>query len=431
MSFPLLDAAAPVDLALAIEHEAARLPLVVFTHLRWHGLFGRLQQMLTRLARHYRVHVVEEPVTTHEDAWLECKAAAPGIEVLVPHTRLSTATAPGFHDDQLPTVQALLADFARERGLAQPFLWLTTPMAIPLVAAFAPRAVIYDCMDELSLRPGAPHQLAQREAALLKEADVVITAGPSLYHARRGRHANVHCVPDAVEAEHFAPPAAGLAGSGIEAISARSIHAAIPGPRLGWFGAIDERLDLRLIAALADARPDWHIVLAGRLAAGIEPGALPRRPNLHWIGPQTHAILPHLLAHWDVCLLPLKCDASTQHANPPQTLEYLAGQKPVVSTPVRDVCALYGHIVRLAGDAGAFVDACRAALCERGPLRRQRRIDALIAVHSCTWERAVERVRRLMIEFAREPAGAPLELARVAVPGQALRAAAGARLTRA
>ena len=95
-----------------------------------------------------------------------------------------------------------------------------------------------------------------------------------------------------------------------------------------------------------------------------------------------------------------------RHAVPIEALEYLAGQKSVVSTPVHDIAALHGKIVRIADGPEAFVEACRAAMCERGPLRRQRRIDALIAVHSAGWERAVERIHRLLVEFAHEPARA-------------------------
>ena len=213
----------------------------------------------------------------------------------------------------------------------------------------------------------------------------------------------MHCIPNGVDADHFSPAA--LPASTIEAVSARSLHAAMPAPRLGWSGIVDERLDLDLVAGVADLRPDWHLVMAGPVV-GIDPASLPRRPNLHWIGPQTYAILPHLQAHWDVCILPMKCEAAARHASPAQALAYLAGQKPVVATPVHDVVALYGHVVRLARDADGFAEACRAAMNERGPVRRQRRIDALIAVHSCSWDRAAERVRQLLLEFARDPAPA-------------------------
>lgn len=394
MNFP---AAHPLPDGPLSDGSTQRPPLVVFASMRWNFDWQRPQQLLTRLAKHYRVLYVEEPMTTHQDAWLECTPAAPGVEVLVAHTRCDAA---GFHHDQLPVMGRLLAQFMRERGIAEPLAWLDTPAALPLAEALSPRGIVYDCHDDAAATSGDA-TLRHREARLIELADVVIAGGPSLYESLRGRHANVHCIANAVAGAHFAPPVG--AAKSIEAVSARAIHAAIPNPRLGFFGVIDERIDLDLVARMADLRPDWHIVMAGPLR-GIAPEALPQRGNILWLGAQTHAILPHLQAHWDLCLLPLKVDACAHRAAPLETLEFLAGQKSVVSTPVHDVVALHGHILRIADGAPAFVEACRAAMCERGPLRRQRRIDALIAVHSCTWDRAADRVHKLMVEFAHEPA---------------------------
>ena len=379
------------------EDPSSRLPLVVFSSLRWHFGWQRPQQLLTRLAMHYRVCFVEAPLTTHQDAYLECTQVAQGVDVLVPHTRCDPG---GFHDAQFPVLARLLAQFMREHAIVEPLVWLDTPDALPLVAALSPRAVVYDCHDD-SAASTAAGALRRREEQLLRVADVVIAGGPSLYESHRARHANVHCIANAVAPAHFAPPMP--ADKSIAAVSARAIHAAIPTPRLGFFGVIDERVDLDLLARVADLRPDWQIVMAGPLR-GVAPAALPRRGNLMWLGAQTYAILPHLQAHWDLCLLPFKVDACAHHAAPIEALEFLAGQKSVVATPVHDVVALHGHIVRLAHGAHAFVEACRAAMCERGPLRRQRRIDALIAVHSCTWDRAADRVHKLLVEFAHEPA---------------------------
>jgi UDP-galactopyranose mutase len=394
MNFP---AAHALPDGLLLDGSAKRPPLVVFASMRWNFDWQRPQQLLTRLAKHYRVLYIEEPMTTHRDAWLECTPVAPGVEVLIAHTRCDAA---GFHADQLPVMGRLLAQFMRERGVVEPLAWLDTPAALPLAEALSPRGIVYDCHDDAAATSADP-ALRQRQARLIELADVVVAGGPSLYESLRGRHANVHCIANAVDGAHFAPPVG--AAKSIEAVSARAIHAAIPNPRLGFFGVIDERVDLDLLARMADLRPDWHIVMAGPLR-GVAPDALPQRGNILWLGAQTHAILPHLQAHWDLCLLPLKVDACAHRAAPLETLEFLAGQKSVVSTPVHDVVALHGHILRIADGAHAFVEACRAAMCERGPLRRQRRIDALIAVHSCTWDRAADRVHKLLVEFAHEPA---------------------------
>jgi len=382
------------DIAL---HEGPnpRPPLVVFGAARWNFDWQRAQQLLTRIAMHYRVFYVETPHTTHADPWLEANEVAPGVEVLVAHTRCD---APGFHDEQFPVMQRLLAAFLRERGVVEPLAWLDTPAALPLAEALRPRALVWDCQGAAA---GDAHH--EREARLLALADVVLAGGPSLYESLRRRHSNVHCVANAVDAAHFAPPSP--ASKAIEAVSARAIHAAIPNPRVGFFGIIDERVDLDLVARIADLRPDWQFLLAGPLR-GVAPETLPQRRNLAWLGPQTYAILPHLQAHWDVCMLPLAVDACARHPAPIEALEFLAGQKSVVSTPVHDVTAQHGQIVRIADGAAAFVEACRAAMCERGPLRRQRRIDALIAAHSASWDRAVERIHKLLVEFAHEPAGA-------------------------
>ena len=400
MNFPTALALSGGPAFLVQDNSPARPPLVVFAAMRWRFDWQRPQQLLTRLAKHYRVLYVEEPVATHEDAWLECTAVAPGLDVLLAHTRCDTSA---FHADQFAVMGALLTTFLRERGIASPLVWTDTPAALPLVELLRPSAVVYDCHDDVAPRRDDP-VLRVHEARLMEIADVVLAGGPSLYESHRGRHANVQCIASAVDATHFAPPTP--AGKSIEAVSARALHAAIPNPRVGFFGVIDERIDLELLARMADLRPDWQFVMAGPLR-GVAPETLPQRGNLLWLGPQTYAILPHLQAHWDVCMLPLRDATTARHAAPIEALEFLAGQKSVVSTHVHDVVALHGHIVRLAEGANAFVEACRAAMCERGPLRRQRRIDALIAVHSCTWDRAAERVHRLMVELAHEPAGVP------------------------
>src|ERR1019366_4279076 len=89
----------------------------------------------------------EEPCTTPQDPWLECTEVAQGVEVLVAHTRCDAA---GFHDDQLPVMDALLAQFMRERGIVGPLVWLDTPRPLPLVDALNPRGVIYDCHDDVA-----------------------------------------------------------------------------------------------------------------------------------------------------------------------------------------------------------------------------------------------------------------------------------------
>jgi UDP-galactopyranose mutase len=222
-------------------------------------------------------------------------------------------------------------------------------------------------MDELSLFLGAPPELVRHEAELLEQADVVFTGGPSLYRAKRGRHPNVHCFPSSVDAAHFGRARAGAGAEADEAPDQR----ALPRPRLGYYGVIDERLDLPLLAAMADAHPEWQIVLVGPIVK-IDPGTLPRRPNIQYTGQRRYEELPGYLAGWDVCLLPFALNDSTRFISPTKTLEYMAAERPIVSTPITDVAEPYGEIVRLGDGTEAFIRACERALSADGDDRAQR-----------------------------------------------------------
>jgi glycosyltransferase involved in cell wall biosynthesis len=228
--------------------------------------------------------------------------------------------------------------------------------------------------------------MVQRETALLKRADVVFTGGPSLFEAKRGRHPNVHCVPSAVDADHYAPA---LDRRDDEAVR---LMAGIARPRLGFFGVIDERFDPELIAGIADAQPDWQLILVGPVVK-IDVAQLPARPNLHWLGQQPYERLPGLVAGWDVCLLPFALNESTRFISPTKTLEYMAAEKPIVTTPIHDVVSLYGDAVRVAATTDDFVAACAAALAERpedAAIRLERMREH---VSRTTWDKAAQTIR--------------------------------------
>ena len=384
---------------------SARIPLVVLSHLRWGFVFQRPQHLLTRLARHFDIFFVEEPVYVDDVPRMHRTGRFAQVEVLTPHTRERT---PGFSNGQLEAMKPLIAEFMAERGIAEPIVWLYTPMALPLVADMEPRAVIYDCMDDLASFKFAPPELVAREAELMAIADVVTTGGPSLYEARKDRHPNIHCLPSAVDVEHFAPR--NLDGSAPEAQVAAELHRTMAHPRLGFFGVIDERLDLALVAGLADRRPDWQIVMVGPVVK-IDPATLPQRPNIRWVGMQSYEALPHHLSHWDVCLLPFALNEATRFISPTKTLEYLAGGKPVVSTPIHDVVSLYGPAVRIGADADEFVHCIEQALAESPEERADWRVRAQAMVDSCTWDGTAAQIAGLLRPYAPSPQARPIPAA--------------------
>ncbi len=367
--------------------------LIVFSHLRWDFVYQRPQHLLSRLARHYRVLFFEEPVRGNLTPFLERFSPCHNLEVLRPHT---TIDAPGFHDAQLPELQPLLSEYLRDFRIDDYIVWFYTPMALPLLSELEPRAVIYDCMDELAAFKNAPRQMLQRESALLKRADLVLTGGPSLYEAKRDLHANVHCLPSAVDAKHYSPHSERAADP-----EADRLMADIPRPRLGFFGVIDERFDIELLQSLADADPRWQIVLAGPVVK-IDRAALPRGANIHFLGHQPYERLPHLVHAWDACLLPFALNASTRFISPTKTLEYMAAEKPIISTPVHDVAKLYRDAVAIAPSHAAFIEACRDALTEDAEARAVRIARMRRHVERTTWDAAARAIVHQIEELMKQ-----------------------------
>ena len=366
------------------------LPLVVFSHLRWDFVYQRPQHLLSRFARARQVLFIEEPVFDDRPAFAEMLTPSDNVRVLRPHTPIR---AGGFHDDQLPVMRDLVREAVSEAGFGEYCVWFYTPMALPLLQGLAPRAIVYDCMDELRAFKNAPRQLIQRESALLKIANVVFTGGPSLYAAKRDRHPNVHAFPSSVDVAHFA--------QGRDVAREHPLLAEVPRPRLGFFGVIDERLDQDLVAQVADAHPEWHICLVGPVVK-IDPETLPKRPNIHYFPQQSYHDLPRFLAGWDVALMPFARNESTQFISPTKTLEYMAAHRPIVSTPITDVVALYSEAVEIAGTPQEFIAACERALADDDAARRNRIAAMDRLTGSTSWDRTAEAMSRLIDDAQRE-----------------------------
>ena len=295
----------------------------------------------------------------------------------------------------------LLDDLCRAHHIVRPWLWYLTPMAHKFSAHLQAGVTVYDCMDDLSGFLGAPTELLELEKQLLIRADVVFTGGHSLFEAKQHLHRNMHAIPSSVDVAHFAA----ARSSTLEPPDQRQL----PHPRLGYFGVIDERFDIELVAGVASRRPTWQIILVGPVCK-VDPSALPRAANIHYLGIKSYGELPQYLAGWDVAMLPFARNAATRFISPTKTPEYLAGGKPVVSTSIRDVVRPYGELglAAIADAPDAFVDAVEMLMRERGG-DRQTRADAFLSTLSwdATWRqmrhhvRAAVTAQRKSVDFVR------------------------------
>jgi len=327
--------------------------LICFSHLRWNFVFQRPQHLMSRFSHDMTVIYWEEPmeIGPKETPYLQVRQAedAVNVRVVVPHL------PQGMPDDAREGTLARLLD-AHLASVPGPLIaWYYTPMMLPFSKHITPDVTVYDAMDELSKFKFAPEHLLSYEQELIDRADLVFTGGSSLFEAKKDRHHSVHCFPSSVDRCHFAKA------------RARQFDPAdqedLPKPRLGFYGVIDERFDTELLDKIAEMRPQWSFVMLGPVVKIAEED-LPRRPNIHYLGSKKYEQLPDYLAGWDVALMPFAMNESTEFISPTKTPEYLAGGKPVVSTPIKDVVRHYGHLegVGIASTADEFVGACEHAL---------------------------------------------------------------------
>jgi len=365
-------------------------PFIVHSHLRWDFVWQRPQQLLSRLARRGPVLFVEEPfhrddVTTPR---LELSRPCEGVYRAVP---MLPAALGGRYDESIAVVRSLLlkqmADDGALGGLFnRPIHWFYTPMPAPaMIGAFEERAVVYDCMDELSKFRFAPTELIDRERYLLAEADVVFTGGHKLMQSKARYHDNVHFFGCGVDVAHFASARS-------DVVDVPPEIARLDGTVLGYYGVIDERLDYELIGALAHALPDMHVVMVGPVVK-VDPNDLPQAPNLHWLGQRDYAELPAHLKGFDVCLMPFALNEATEYINPTKTLEYMAGGKPIVSTAIADVVHHFTPVVAVADSHDEFVALVRQAAME--PDEELIECGLEQAEHS-SWASIVSRMERII-----------------------------------
>jgi UDP-galactopyranose mutase len=335
--------------------------LICLSHLRWNFVFQRPQHLLTRFAKEQRVFFIEEPIYSLDSNYSEETAGVgrvdvsrheSGVWVVVPHLKEGLS-----EPEAIAAQQLLLAHLFAEHEIGKYIFWYYTPMALAFTRHLEPMAVVYDCMDELSAFKGASPILKECEAELFRRADIVFTGGQSLYEAKRNQHENVYAFPSSLDVAHFAQARTHKQDL--------ADQANIPYPRLGFYGVIDERMDLELLEGIAEARPDWHLVMIGPVVK-IDPASLPRRENIHYLGGKDYKQLPAYLSGWDLAMLPFARNESTRFISPTKTPEYLAAGKPVVSTSIRDVVRPYGQerLVRIADTVAEFVAAAEVAMKE-------------------------------------------------------------------
>lgn len=366
------------SVAIRPEYGQPKPPIIAICHLNWDWVWQRPQQFLSRLADNHPVLFVETHCTQTHESYTRTRVALnhPAVTILEMHL-----SAERWHDGDFIDMERrrilqdrLAGEFAGIYDNA--ILWFNDPMAVIAFAGqLGERMIVYDCMDELTQFHGAPPMLHQRERLLTHGADLIFCGGRKMRDKRLPYNSNTHFYGTGVDCGHF-----GRALT--KELEVDAEIAALPGPVLGYFGVVDERIDYTLLAALADAHSDWSIAMVGPIAK-VDSNTLPQRDNLHWLGGRPYGRLPAMTKGFAVCLMPFALNAATEFINPTKALEYMAAGRPVVSTALDEVRTNFSSVSRVAGTHACFIKMCRREVDSPAGTRIRRGLE--LAAEN-TWE---------------------------------------------
>ena len=224
----------------------------------------------------------------------------------------------------------------RRLGLAgRPLVtWFHYPLWVHYVGMLHEQLSVYECYDEHSAIPGLSlgeaRRIRESERELLGKVDLVFTTSQELLEAKRRYHQRIYCVPNAADVAFYAE------------VSDRSQPvdpnlAALPRPIVGYLGTIHTHTDIPLIRYVAEHRPEWTLVLVGKVdqrevAASDDFKALQRLPNTQILGWVDRDRLLSVCRGFDVCIIPYRRgSAFNRYVNPNKLHEYTAMGKPIVA----------------------------------------------------------------------------------------------------
>jgi glycosyltransferase involved in cell wall biosynthesis len=350
--------------------------MIVFCHLRWQFVYQRPQHIISRFSSTMKILFIEEPLHQSNENSENLIVISKTLHVLQPNVK------------DIESIAAILPNYIKNKTI--PIGWFYSASFSPLLEQLHFETVVYDCMDELSLFKGAPVHLINQEKYLMAYADIIFTGGKSLYESKKQLHANVYCFPSSVDEEHFAH-----ALNGIE-IATDIVN--LPSPVVGYYGVIDERIDLKLLHETSKKLPNVSFVMIGPLAK-IEDADLPKENNIYYLGMKSYDELPNYLKAFDIAMMPFALNDATKYISPTKTLEYMAAGKPIISTKITDVVRDYSDSVSLIESADEFCESIISLAEQKDRLPMQLRYNKIL--QNTSWDFTVNKMKSIIKEFAK------------------------------
>ena len=299
-------------------------------------------------------------------------------------------TVPQLPLRRLPSVEAFNRAFGRwavrralrRVGIGRRLSWFVVPHPGFLAGTLGEDLCVYYCIDDYAAHPGVDAEdIAARDAALSRRADLQFVAPPALLEGKRALNPHTVFAPHGVDADLFAQaqdPATELP----------AVAHGLPRPVVGYIGSLHSWIDIELIEWLARQRPQWSFLLVGH--AHVPLDGLRALPNVRLAGAQPYASLAGWAKAFDAAIIPYRLNRQVANANPLKLREYLAAGLPVVSVRNPEI-ETFSHLVRIADGREAFLAALDAAVTDHAADVVAAR---MAAVADQTWDARVDAVLR-------------------------------------
>ncbi|CAG4998952.1 hypothetical protein DYBT9275_02116 [Dyadobacter sp. CECT 9275] len=366
------------------------------------------------LAKYNRVYYVENPYTI-KDYWSSKGTArynlrkkyfslfntelvetdTPGLSVIIPPVLLSINFLPEgrFFRALLSFNEYLIAfklkRFIRKYGIDK-YLYINSfNFHYPLLAdRLKARLQVYHCLDPLVLAFERKHGCRSEDIVIAK-SDIVLCSSKQLFSEKQKINPATYFVPNAADLSHSIKVLDPL-------LQVNSLLAGVSKPVIGYFGAIERRIDYNLLTEVIYGNPSLNFVFVGPVAEEFVPAGFTEMKNVTFTGPVPYHQMPAMVKGFDVALIPFKKDEFSRTIFPLKLFEYLGAGKPVVCTDFNpDLADFTEDTVAYCSDAAEFSEAIHEALASDGTPQRERRI----AVASAnTWEKRVDEIAEIIFK---------------------------------
>lgn len=358
------------------------LDIICFSHLAWDRKhFQRPQQVMSRLAQrgHRVLYVKKIPFKDLriQSRDLHLRQDESGVHLYDPIMPPSPVELSSW--GRRPAEWQLrwrVSRVAKHLGMKDPILWNYHPDHAHTVSRMHERLAVYDCMDDHPVFMAGRNQVVENELRLLRLSGLVFAGGLKMRRDRLQHAPEILFFPCGVQTDHFARAYDERVDAPLRAQVPEDVQH-LPRPILGFWGAVDYRVDWALVKAVAALHPEWSLLFLGPIVKMPERelrAILAAHPNIRWLGARPYDSLPDYARSFAACLMPWVEGGEAESINPTKTLEYLATGRPVISTRIRDVVEQYeSPAIEFATGAEAFAEACARALAEDTAERRRAR----------------------------------------------------------